>query len=428
VLDRVGRFQGGIDAHEHPVLLADGTIGWQHWINHPILDEQGRLIELQGVGRDITDRKRAEEAIWQLEARNRAILRAIPDLMFLLTKDGRYVDYSAPDETRLLLQPDQFLGRYMRDVLPAELSSAFENAIARLTTGEQTPVIVEYTLPMADGEHHFEARMVLSGDDHILTIVRDTTERKRAENALSQTQADLARVSRLTALGEFAASIAHEVRQPLTTITINAKTCLRWLSGASPDLAELREALTDIVDAGQRANDVISRNRELFNDRTVQKVPTDLNEVVRDVSVLVRQRIQANRIVFTTSAPDVLPLVNADRVELQQVLLNLISNSIDAMESLDPGSRQIAISTSVNGDNTLKVAVSDTGIGLAGVDVHRMFTISYTTKPGGTGVGLSISRAIVEAHGGQLWAEPNHGAGATFFFTIPVRSTVASVR
>jgi PAS domain S-box-containing protein len=424
VLERVSRLQTGIDSHEHEVVLADGTIGWHHWINHAILDERGRVIELQGVGRDITDRKRAQQEVGQLEARNRAILGAIPDLMFLLTKDGIYVDYYAPDESRLLLEPAQFLGRHMHDVLPPASAAAFDDGFARLATGE-TPVILEYGLEMPDGERQYEARMVSCSGDQVLAVVRDMTERKRAEHVLHETQSELARVSRLTALGEFAASIAHEVRQPLTSITINAKTCLRWLSSAAPDLAELRAALVDVVDAGQRADDVITRNRELFNDHTVQKVPIDLNDVIRDVTVLVRQRVQVSRIMLMTYVDGPLPPVNADRVELQQVLLNLISNSIDAMEGTDAGSKQIAISASVAGDGMVKVAVSDTGVGLKGVDMRRMFTISYTTKPRGTGVGLSISRAIVEAHGGQLWAEQNNGAGATFFFTLPVWSNAA---
>jgi len=422
VLKRIGRLQTGMDSHEHQVTLADGSIGWHHWVNQAILDERGQLVELQGVGRDITDRRRAEEAIGQLEARNRAIVGAIPDLMFLLTREGVYLDYYASDTSRLLLDPSQFLGRNMRDVLPPGLAAAFADCFARLASG-QTPVMLEYTLPMADGDRYYETRMVPCVESQVLAVVRDITERKRAEHTLGETQADLARVSRLTALGEFAASIAHEVRQPLTSIMINARACLRWLANGTPDLSEIKSALIDVVDAGQRADDVISRNRKLFNDRTVQKVALDFNEVVREAMVLTRQRLQANRVTITTSSTGVLPPVYADRVELQQVLLNLISNSIDAMEGIDPGAKEISICASLEAEGCLKVAVSDTGIGLAGVDMRRMFGLSYTTKPRGTGVGLSVSRAIIEAHGGELWAEQNDGAGATFFFTIPAYST-----
>jgi PAS domain S-box-containing protein len=368
----------------------------------------------------LVQRSRTRDA----QARNTAILRAIPDMMFLLTANGVYVDYSVSDEHRLFLRPADFLGRHMREVLPPALATLFEDAIATLKA-EDRPVLVEYTLPMPDGDRYFEARMVTCDKDRVLAVVRDITERKRSEHALSQTQADLSRVSRLTALGEFAASIAHEVRQPLTVVLMNAKTCLRWIATARVDLAQVQAALTDIVDAGQRAEDVISRNRELFKDHTVQKVPVNLNTIIYETVVLARQRLQVNRVALTTSLADDLPLVNADRVELQQVLLNLISNSIDAMDPVEPGSRQIVISTSTAPDGMLRVAVSDNGVGLDGVDMRRMFTLSYTTKPRGTGVGLSISRAIVEAHGGQLWAEPNDGAGAIFLFTIPAHSAIA---
>jgi PAS domain S-box-containing protein len=425
VLERVGRLQSGMDSNEHPVLTADGGIGWQHWINHAIADTNGCVVEIQGVGRDITDRKRAEEALSRVEARNTAILRAIPDLMFLLSKDGVYLDYYAPDTSELLLQPDQFLGRPMRDVLPPESTRSFEDGFARLMAGE-TPVIIDYQLKMPDGERHYEARMVSCGSDQVLAIVRDTTEAKRAEHALHQTQADLARVSRLTALGEFAASIAHEVRQPLTAVMLNAKASLRWMTAAAPDLESIRAALADVLAAAQRADNVISRNRELFKDHTVRKVPTDLNSVIREVKVLVAQRLHAGGVTLTSETPDALPLVNADRVEIQQVLLNLISNSIDAMESVDRASRRISISTSVDADGMLTVAVKDAGVGLAGVDVPRMFSLSYTTKPRGSGVGLSISRAIIDAHGGRLWAQQNAGPGATFFFTIPIHSSEAA--
>jgi signal transduction histidine kinase len=354
----------------------------------------------------------------ETQARNEAILRAIPDMMFLLNKDGVYVDYSAPDESRLLVRPEQFLGRRMRDVLPAPIAAAFEDGFARLTTGQRS-IVIEYALAMGDEERQYEARIVSCRDDQVLSIVRDVTEGKRAEQALHQTQAELIRVSRLTALGEFAASIAHEVRQPLTAVMVNAKAGLRWISGTAPDLTQVRAALMDVVDASQRADDVIRRNRELFDHHTVQKSRLDLNEVIREVALLAKQRLRTSAISLRTSLTDGLPAIHGDRIELQQVVLNLISNSIDAMEPVAPRSRQIAISTTLGAEGLVKVAVTDSGVGLEGVDVEQMFSLSYTTKPKGSGVGLSISKAIVEAHGGRLWGEQNSTGGATFSFTIP---------
>jgi signal transduction histidine kinase len=252
----------------------------------------------------------------------------------------------------------------------------------------------------------------------------DITARKKSEQALQEAQADLSRVSRLTALGEFAASIAHEVRQPLTAILMNAKTCLQWIGDATPDLHEIRAALLDVVDAGRHADEVIRRNRELFKHHTVQKAPLDINDVIGDVTVLARTRLHGSDVILSTSLAGDLPPVNGDRVELQQVLLNLIANSIDALDTVDPGSRSIEVSSSLT-DGVVKVSVRDTGVGLDGVDVQRMFTLSYTTKQSGTGVGLAVSRSIVEAHGGRLWAEQNPDGGATFSFTVPAHQTVA---
>jgi PAS domain S-box-containing protein len=254
----------------------------------------------------------------------------------------------------------------------------------------------------------------------------DITERKKSEQALLEAQADLSRLARLTALGEFAASIAHEVRQPLTAILMNAKTGLRWLLASPPDLTEVRAALSDVVEAGQRADEIIRRNRELFRHQAVQKAALDVNGVISEVVILARARLQASQVALTTSLAPHLPPVNGDRVELQQVLLNLIANSIDAMEGAAPGSRVIEISSCLTHGAVVKVSVRDAGVGLGAVDTQRMFALSYTTKPTGSGVGLSISRAIVEAHGGQLWAEQNAGQGATFSFTIPLHVQMAT--
>jgi signal transduction histidine kinase len=244
-----------------------------------------------------------------------------------------------------------------------------------------------------------------------------------SERALAEMQAELTRVSRLTALGEFAASLAHEVRQPLTSIVINAKASLRWLGDVTPNLAEVRGALLDVVDAGNWASELIKRNRELFKQHTVTKEPLDVHDVVRDVTVLAQTRLQDCRVVLTTAFAPGLPLVIGDRIELQQVLLNLLVNSIDATQGVEPGARRIEVSTTLLPTGLVKVCVSDNGVGLDGVDMRKMFSLSYTTKPNGTGIGLSLSRSIVEAHGGRLWAEPNLDAGASFSFTVPVYVT-----
>ena len=379
----------------------------------------GTLLVLQGmmIAALIVQRSRRRK----VEARNSAILSAAPDMMFLLTKQGIFLDYHAPHRRDLFVPPDSFMGRRISDVLPSRVASAITDSFARLDKGP-SPIVVEYALPMPDGEHQYEGRVVPCRGNEVLVVVRDVTQRKRSERALIEAQADLSRLSRLTALGEFTASIAHEIRQPLTVILLNARTCLRWLSGKTPDLTEVSAALTDVVDAGQRANEIIRRNRELFKHQTVQKAPLDLGAVINEVEVLARTRLIAARVTLVTSVRADVPAVQGDRVELQQVLLNLIGNSIDAMDGGDPSSRVIEISSGLAPDGNVRVSVRDTGVGLEGVDRARMFDMSYTTKSSGSGVGLSISRSIIEAHGGQLWAEESSGRGATFSFTLPVHS------
>jgi PAS domain S-box-containing protein len=293
------------------------------------------------------------------------------------------------------------------------------------------PFRIEYRLRRFDGEYRvvldsgvprWEENGAFAG--YIGSCI-DISDRKQAERALQETHAELSRVSRLTALGEFAASIAHEVRQPLTAIIINARICLRWLSSGEPDLEEVKAGLLDVVTAGQRAEEVIKRNRELFRHHKVDAAAVDINAVIGEAAALVAARLRDNQITLMTSLAEGLPPVMGDRIELQQVLLNLIANAIDAMERVPPESRRIDISSASTSDQFVQVTITDQGTGLHGVDMERMFTLSYTTKDAGTGVGLSVSRSIVEAHGGKLWAEQNPGRGATFCFTVPAYSSAA---
>jgi len=260
----------------------------------------------------------------------------------------------------------------------------------------------------------------------IIGTSTDITERKNSEHALHDAQAEVARLSRLTALGEFAASIAHEIRQPISAILMNATTCIRWLNSGKPDLAEIGAALSDVVDAGRRADAVIERNRELFRHKTIEKAPIDINSVIGEMTLLLRTRLVSSHVTLVTTLAPELPTVVGDPVELQQVLLNLVVNGIDAMEGTPSGSRRIDISSHLRADHNVQVSVRDTGVGLSGVDLDRMFALSYTTKPAGSGVGLAISRSIIDAHGGQLWAEPNGGPGATFSFTVPCETPDSS--
>ena len=359
----------------------------------------------------------------KLAVRNSAILSAIPDWMFVLTREGGYVDFRAPEGRTPPIDRETFIGKRLQDVLPAPLASQLEETFRRLTPGQ--PAALEYSLPLPDGEHDYEGRFVLLENDQVFAIVRDITERRRSEVALQEARLQLARASRLSALGEFAATMSHEIRQPLTAILMNAKSGLRGISTDNPNLSEITAALLDIVEACERAEEVIQHNRRLFRDHVVERTPVDINEIIRESVTLMAPRLRENHVQVETALGAELPRVSGDRIELQQVLVNLISNAVDALETVDPSSRHIVVTSCVpSDDHDIVVAVKDNGTGFHGAESQQLFTLSYTTKPNGTGVGLAVSRSIVEAHGGRLWAEKNPGGGAVFRFSVPSDSAL----
>jgi PAS domain S-box-containing protein len=293
---------------------------------------------------------------------------------------------------------------------------------------EKTEVEQDYRIVHPDGairDIHVIGHPVLSpsGDlaEFVGTVI-DVTERKRAEEErerLRQAHADLARVNRVTTMGELTASLAHEVNQPIAAAVTNANTCVRWLTRDPPDLEEAREAAMRIVKDGTRAADIISRIRLLFKKGTPQWELVDVDETIREMIVLLRGEATRYKILVRTELAMDLPEVMGDRIQLQQVMMNLIMNSIDAMKEVD-GIREVAIQSQRGEDGHLLVSVSDTGVGLPAQEASQIFNAFFTTKHDGTGMGLSISRSIVELHGGRLWAAGNTPHGATFHFTLPI--------
>jgi PAS domain S-box-containing protein len=264
-----------------------------------------------------------------------------------------------------------------------------------------------------------------SGDlvEFVGTVI-DITERKRAEEErerLRQAQADLAHVNRVTTMGELTASVAHEVNQPIAAAVTNAKTCLRWLTRDEPNLEEARAAAMRIVNDGTRAAEIIKRIRLLFKKDTSERELVDINEVIQEMFVLLRGEAMRSFIVVRTELEADSPLVMADRVQLQQVLMNLMLNGIDAMKEAK-GARELAIKSQRAENDHVLVQVSDTGSGLPPQQADQLFNAFFTTKPHGTGMGLSISRSIVESHGGRLWAANNSPRGASFSFTLPAKA------
>jgi C4-dicarboxylate-specific signal transduction histidine kinase len=243
-------------------------------------------------------------------------------------------------------------------------------------------------------------------------------EREQGEEVLRQAQSDLAHVNRVTTMGELTASLAHEVNQPIAAAVTNANTCLRWLTRHHPDVEEARAAAMRIVKDGTRAADIISRIRLMFKKGAPQRELVNVNDVIREMIVLLRKEATRYSIAVRAELAADLPLVTGDRVQLQQVLMNLMINGIDAMKELD-GTRELAIN-SQRAENEVVVSVSDTGVGLP-QQAEQIFNAFFTTKPHGTGMGLRISRSIVESHGGRLWAAGNSPRGASFYLVLPTK-------
>jgi NO-binding membrane sensor protein with MHYT domain len=251
-------------------------------------------------------------------------------------------------------------------------------------------------------------------------------ERKRAEEALHQAQAELAHVTRVTTLGELTASIAHEVNQPLSGISSNAEACLRWLDRGTPNLDAARRSVEWIINDCNRAGEVIRRVRALAKKTNTQKAPLDINDVVNEVISLVQREVSNHRVSLRMKLAPALPMVLVDRIQLQQVIINLVINGIEAMQPITHRPRELTIQSRRDKAHQVLVTVKDCGVGISAENADQLFSAFFTTKPSGMGMGLSISRSIIEAHGGRLWAEPNLPQGATFHFTLPLRQEDAS--
>ena len=256
--------------------------------------------------------------------------------------------------------------------------------------------------------------------DEGVAFVLGLTERKLAEEALHKTQAALAHVTRVTTMGEFTASIAHEVNQPLTAVIANANASLRWLAMATPNLDEVRDAVGRIIRDGNRASDVISRIRALVQKTDTEKTRLDINQTVQEVVILMQNEAGRKGLALRMDLAADAPSVLGDRVQLQQVILNLVMNGVEAMASVADRPRELLIRSRRHGSDQVLVAVQDSGIGIDRQNLEKIFNAFYTTKSQGMGMGLAISRSIVENHGGRLWAVPNDGPGVTFEFALPV--------
>jgi two-component system, LuxR family, sensor kinase FixL len=368
---------------------------------------------------EITQRKRAEVTL-----REQAdLLNLTHDTIMVRDLNAVITFWNRGAEEMYQWTREEAIGQVSHDLLRTMFPNPLEQITAELIrTGRWEGELIH---TRRDGTQVVAAsRWALQSDEQgrpiaTLEINNDITERKQAEEALRKAQQDLAHVSRVTALGELTASIAHEINQPLAAVVTNGNAGLRWLA-ASPNLDEARAALQRIIRDGNRASEVIKRIRALLKKSTLQKMPLDINEVVHEVLALTDNQVTRNRVRLQTELERDLPPVRGDRVQLQQVILNLMMNGIEAMNEVADRPRQMLIKTQRAESGDVLVAVRDSGVGLDPQQMNRLFQAFFTTKPQGMGMGLSISYSIIEAHGGQLQATPNPDHGATFHFTLPV--------
>jgi PAS domain S-box-containing protein len=373
------------------------------------------IIELAGercvvfAGLDVT-------VLQEVEARHKAILQALPDWVFLTTADGTFLEFHARDQRYLLTPPADFLHRNVRDVLPPELAGRLMGCFREAARSRQ-PATIEYSLDVGTERRFYEVRAVSSEPDRVLSLVRDVTDQTRAELRVRELQEELAHTGRAMALGALTGSLAHEINQPLSAITNNAHAALLLLDNRPLDPVALREAIADIVSDNQRIDDVVKRLREMLRKERRDYALVDLNSIVTDVLALLRSSFIERRITVDITLEPELPAVFGDRVQLQQVVLNILMNAADAANAMPEGAGRTLTVTTAVADHMVSVAVADQGAGIPDEHLARMFDPFFTTKPHGMGLGLSICRTIMDAHGGRIEAA-RRGAGLTCWFSL----------
>jgi PAS domain S-box-containing protein len=389
----------------------------------PVETPEG-LIFLSVV-RDISEKNWTEEKVRQNEGQLQELIDAIPQQVFVFDPDWRplFANRRELEYTGLTLREARSKDAVAKIFHPEDFKRL--EAMRERMRSEGTPFEMEARIRGKDGHYRWfliRDNPLRDEQGHVLRWYgtrTDIEDRKRAEEAWNKAQADLARVTRVMTMGELAASVAHEVNQPIAGVVMNASSCLRWLAADPPDIEEARLAARRIIRDGERAGNVITRIRALASKTDNAKERLDMNETIRAVIVLARDELYRNRVRLRTEFEEDLSPVLGDRVQLQQVVLNLVINAIESMSEVADRPRELIISTENDEGGQVRVTVRDSGIGLDSRSIERMFETFYTTKVGGMGMGLSICRSIIQSHEGQLWAVANDGAGATFQFTVP---------
>lgn len=387
--------------------------------------QQARLLsEQKGLASELLERS---------EARYRVVVETAHDAVISMNERGLIILANPATKRIFGHEPADLIGKPLTVLMPGSMRTLHESGYRRyLDTGQRhlNWQGIELAALRANGEE-FPAEIsfgeMTSGGQRVFTgFIRDISERKRAEELiraternLALTRAELANVMRAASLGALTASIAHEVNQPLAGIVMNASTCLRMLDSNPPNVDGARETARRTIRDGNRASEVVTRLRALFRTKEVAADSIDLSDAAREVIALSLSELQTDRVVVVHDFAEDLPAVKGDRIQLQQVILNLVHNASEAMRDVDGRPRQLLIKTESDGSHGVRLTVQDTGIGFAPDAADRLFESFYTTKDDGMGIGLSVSRSIIEAHGGRLWAWANDGPGSSFAFSIP---------
>ena len=401
----------------------DGAYRWFLFRANPLRDESGTIVKWYGVNTDIEDRKRAEAEL-------RRAYDSFADAQ-RLSKTGSFItdlvadDHNWSDEAYRIFEFEpgtKVTVQRVRDIIHPDDLPSFDSVIARGLSGVDVTFAFRIVTSRGAVKHVRGVAHVIEqieGRPMFVGALQDVTESMVAEEALNRARSELAHVARVTTLSTLTASIAHEVNQPLSGIITNASTCLRMLDADPPNVEGARETARRTIRDGNRASDVITRLRALFSKKEFTLESLDLNEATREVIALSLSDLQRNRVVLQSELADDLPNVTGDRIQLQQVILNLLRNASDAMVGVHDRPRQLLIRTEREDGDRVRVSVRDAGVGVDAQSMDKLFDAFYTTKSDGMGIGLSVSRSIIERHHGRLWAEPNDGPGATFSFSIP---------
>ncbi|HOW17538.1 MAG TPA: PAS domain S-box protein, partial [Phycisphaerae bacterium] len=432
-LDRVGAELASLSPSnpvaviENGILAADGNVRWMQFVNRGLFDAHGNLVEIQAVGRDLTERKRVEDLLRQERDRAQHYLD-IAEVMFVAIDTQENVTLINKKGCEILrCAEEEVLGRNWFDhFVPAPERERTRAVFARLIAGEVAPArYYQNAVLTRDGRTRMMAwhnTVVRDASGRIvgtLSSGEDITERLRAEEEARQRQAELAHVLRVSTVGAMASSLAHELSQPLTAVTSYLRGCQRRLRDGKMDLESLGRAIASAIEQAERAGEIVQTVRTFLQRGEVRRTRVDLNRVVRGAVTLVAAEADRQGIAVRLALCPELPPTSANPVQIEQVILNLIRNGLEAMSQVAGAARELRIETAVSENGGLEVAVADSGPGLGVEDPDRIFSPFFTTKPEGLGMGLSISRTIVEAHGGRLWMTPNGEGGCTFRFTLP---------